>query len=87
MCYGHVYTWFLCFARFLEQGLHPDLVAGATHTKDFARRFPRSNLAQVQEEALVDEEDPLKESRAEVQRAYAVAFTHMKMRYSYYKMR
>lgn len=47
--------------RFLEKGLHPDLVAGATHTKPFERRFPRSHGAkQVQEELGLDDEDDKK---------------------------
>lgn len=43
--------------RFLEKGLHPDLVAGATHTPAFQRRFPRSNLTQVQEDSAGAEDE------------------------------
>jgi len=35
--------------KFLEKGLHPDVIGAATHTEPFQRKFPRTNLVKVKE--------------------------------------
>eukprot|EP00441_Pelagodinium_beii_P047351 CAMPEP_0197621842 /NCGR_PEP_ID=MMETSP1338-20131121/2280_1 /TAXON_ID=43686 ORGANISM="Pelagodinium beii, Strain RCC1491" /NCGR_SAMPLE_ID=MMETSP1338 /ASSEMBLY_ACC=CAM_ASM_000754 /LENGTH=1182 /DNA_ID=CAMNT_0043191393 /DNA_START=58 /DNA_END=3606 /DNA_ORIENTATION=- len=36
--------------RFIERGMPPELAGGATNTKPFERRFPRTNVVYVEEE-------------------------------------
>eukprot|EP00437_Effrenium_voratum_P014679 CAMPEP_0181455574 /NCGR_PEP_ID=MMETSP1110-20121109/30828_1 /TAXON_ID=174948 /ORGANISM="Symbiodinium sp., Strain CCMP421" /LENGTH=756 /DNA_ID=CAMNT_0023579963 /DNA_START=75 /DNA_END=2342 /DNA_ORIENTATION=+ len=42
--------------RFLEKGLHPDLIGAATNTEPYQRKFPRRNLVNKAEDAGSDGE-------------------------------